>query len=181
MLYLENDKSTLHGGYSLFLSGDELEEVRPLFERFPHTSSPFYLEFAVNRLDDICDVLCDYELTSSKKELLKRILATKQVPLSINLNPSLPKFKLNPHEYQKEAVKYGIEHPRFLLGDEMGLGKTGTMIFLSEILKAHYNFKHALIVCGINGAKFNWHQIEIPKFSNEKSHIIGGRDRKSVV
>lgn len=55
------------------------------------------------------------------------------------------------------------------------LGKTGTSIFLSEILKSMYGFKHVLIVCGVNGAKFNWHQVEIPKFSYEKSHIIGGR------
>lgn len=49
------------------------------------------------------------------------------------------------------------------------------MIFLSEILKALYGFKHVLVICGVNGAKFNWHQIEIPKFSYEKSHIVGGR------
>lgn len=55
------------------------------------------------------------------------------------------------------------------------LGKTGTSIFLAEILKAIYGFKHVLVICGVNGAKFNWHQVEVPKFSYEKSHIIGGR------
>lgn len=58
------------------------------------------------------------------------------------------------------------------------LGKTGATIYLSEILKAYYGFKHALIVCGINGAKYNWHMIEVPKFSYESSHIIGGRINK---
>ena len=46
MLYLANDKSTQHNGYGLFLSGDELDEVRPLFEGFQHSSSPFYMEFS---------------------------------------------------------------------------------------------------------------------------------------
>jgi len=175
MLHLENDKSTTHNGYSLFLSGDELDEVRPLFDGFPHVSSPFHLEFAVTRLADVCDILSDYDLMAASGQLNKRITQLKPATMELVDNPVLPKFKLAPHLYQKDAVKYGIEHPRFLLGDEMGLGKTGTMIFLAEILKAHYQFKHVLIVCGINGAKYNWHQVEIPKFSHEHSHIVGGR------
>lgn len=175
MLYLTNDKSTQHNGYSLFLSGDELDEVRPLFEGFQHSSSPFYMEFSTTRLADVCDVLCEYDVMSEDKMLQKRIDKVRPAKLELVANPKLPTFKLGPHEYQKDAIKYGIDHPRFLLGDEMGLGKTGTMIFLSEILKAYYGFKHVLIVCGINGAKYNWHQIEIPKFSYEKSHIVGGR------
>lgn len=175
MLLLSNDKSTTTNGYSYFLSGDELEEVRPLFAEVPHQSSPFSLEFSVNRLADICDILSDYDITSERSDIRKRIEQNKPKKMIPVANPVLPKFKLQPHDYQKEAVKYGLAHPRFLLGDEMGLGKSGTTVFLAEILKAYYGFKHTLIVCGINGAKFNWHLIEIPKFSYETSHIIGGR------
>lgn len=175
MLYLTNDKSAVRGGYGLFLSGEELDEVRDLFKNLPHDSSPFSLEFSPTKFADVCDVLCDYEVTSERPDIRKKIATHKPKIMEVLPNPVLPKFKLNPHQYQLDAIKYGIEHPRFLLGDEMGLGKTGTMIFLSEILKAHYGFKHTLIVCGINGAKFNWHQIEVPKFSYEKSHIIGGK------
>lgn len=179
MLNLENGNSTVNQGYSLFLSGANLSEVKPLFASMPHNDHDDTLEFSTLKFQDICDILVDYELTSSNAQLRKRIAQNKPMIRHLISNPVLPKFKLAPHDYQKEALKYALEHPRFLLGDEMGLGKSGTMIFLAEILKAYYGFKHTLIVCGINGAKFNWHMIEIPKFSYESSHIIGGRVNKN--
>ena len=175
MLKIDSRKSTSNNGYSIFLSGEELDEVRDLFTDMPHVSSPFYLEFSPLKFDDVCDVLCDYELTSDRADIRKKITQHK-VPIMVpNPSPVYPKFKLQPHKHQVEAVKYGLAHPRFLLGDVMGLGKTGSTIYIAEILKAVYGFKHALIICGVNGAKFNRHQIEIPKFSYEKSHSIGGR------
>ena len=175
MLYLSNDASTIHNGYGLFLTGDELAEVRDLFSDVPCQSSPFSLEFSVTQFDDVIDILTDYEVSSESKLLQKKLDTRKPPIMQLVENPVMPKFKLKPHNYQLEAIKYGITKERFLLGDEMGLGKSGTMVFLAEILKAHYEFKHTLIVCGVNGAKHNWHQVEIPKFSYESSHIIGSR------
>lgn len=175
MLYLSNDASTIHNGYGLFLTGDELAEVRDLFSDVPCQSSPFSLEFSVTQFDDVIDILTDYEVSSESKLLQKKLDTRKPPIMHLVENPVMPKFKLKPHDYQLEAIKYGITKERFLLGDEMGLGKSGTMVFLAEILKAHYGYKHTLIVCGVNGAKHNWHQVEIPKFSYESSHIIGSR------
>lgn len=175
MLHLTNKKNDVGGGYSLILQGDELQEVAQLFEHVPHIKGDGFIEFPNNKLSNICDTLSDYELSSEIKTLAKRINECKPPLLQLQEDVKLPVFKLQPHTYQAEAVKYGIAKKKFLLADDMGLGKTGAMIYFAEILKAFYGFKHALVVCGINGAKFNWHQIEVPKFSYESSHIIGSR------
>lgn len=80
------------------------------------------------------------------------------------------KFKTEPLPHQVEGFEYGSNNRRFLLGDEQGLGKTKQSIDIAVSRK--HNFKHCLVVCGVNGLKWNWKN-EINKHSHEKSRILG--------
>lgn len=83
-------------------------------------------------------------------------------------------FKTQPYKHQLEGIEYGLNHDKFLLGDEQGLGKTMQVINIACIKKKLYNYKHCLIVCGVNGLKWNWKN-EIEKHSDESGYILGTR------
>lgn len=83
-------------------------------------------------------------------------------------------FKVKPYQHQLDAVNYGLNHNGWLLLDDQGLGKTGSMIYLAETLKRYENLEHCLIICGVNGLKFNWAS-EVGKFSDLSWHILGQR------
>lgn len=103
----------------------------------------------------------------------------------VELNPSLDfslddyKFKTDCYKHQIEGFKYGMMHERWLLGDDQGLGKTKQVIDIAMAKKQFFNFSHCLIVCGVNGLKWNW-QNEIAKHSNETGYILGQRVRKKT-
>lgn len=86
-------------------------------------------------------------------------------------------MKTKPYSHQVDGLKYGIEHNKFLLGDEQGLGKTRSLIELACHNKINRGYKHCLIICGVNGLKWNWLS-EIGIHSNEEAHILGTRPRK---
>lgn len=92
--------------------------------------------------------------------------------------PSNFRFKTNPFDHQVEGFEYGLLHDRFLLGDEQGLGKTKQVIDIAVAKKLERNYKHCLIICGVNGLKWNW-QAEIAVHSDESSHILGTRIKGS--
>lgn len=81
-------------------------------------------------------------------------------------------FKTKPFEHQIEGFEYGLKYDRFLLGDEQGLGKTKQVIDIAVAKKITKKYKHCLIICGVNGLKWNW-QAEIGVHSNESSWILG--------
>lgn len=87
-------------------------------------------------------------------------------------------FKTEPYEHQIEGFNFGLQNDRWLLGDEMGLGKTKQVIDIAVAKKLMYGYKHCLIVCGVNGLKWNWFN-EIHTHSNEKPFILGQRTRKN--
>ena len=83
-------------------------------------------------------------------------------------------YKLKPFKHQEEAIKYGLEHDKWLLLDSPGLGKTSSMIHLAEELKYQRGLKHCLIICGIASLRANWEK-EIAKHSNLDYITIGKR------
>lgn len=91
-------------------------------------------------------------------------------------------FKTTPFEHQIKGFEYGLKYERFLLGDEQGLGKTKQVIDIAVAKKALHGYKHCLIVCGVNGLKWNW-QSEIRVHSNEDSYILGTRvkSKKTII
>ncbi len=102
----------------------------------------------------------------------------KQTEKKIFKTPKGFEFKTKPFQHQKEGFKYGLNHNRFLLGDEQGLGKTKQVIDIALAKKISHNYKHCLIICGVNGLKYNW-QSEIEIHSNEKGYILGTRYNKN--
>lgn len=101
----------------------------------------------------------------------------EKVQEKTNLIPDNYEFKTKPYSYQLDGIKYGLEHDTWLLGDDQGLGKTLQIINIAAINKAK-GAKHCLIICGINGLKYNWEQ-EIALHSNEKSWILGTRYKRN--
>lgn len=102
----------------------------------------------------------------------------RKIGEAINYIPKDYKFKISPFKHQIEGVEYGLKYDRFLLGDEQGLGKTMQVINIACIKKQQRNYKHCLIICGVNGLKWNW-KSEIEKHSNENAYILGTRyDKK---
>ena len=79
-------------------------------------------------------------------------------------------FKTKPFDHQMECFEFAMNHRKFLLGDEQGLGKTKQSIDIAVARKNQ--FKHCLIVCCVNGLKWNWHK-EVGIHSNEQAHILG--------
>lgn len=86
-------------------------------------------------------------------------------------------FTTKPYKHQMEGVIYGLEHESFLLGDDQGLGKTKEIIDIAMCRKQTDGLKHCLIICGINGNKYNWAD-EVKIHSREDSWILGTRFTK---
>ena len=84
------------------------------------------------------------------------------------------KFKTEPYEHQIVGFNFGLNNDRWLLGDEMGLGKTKQVIDIAVAKKLQKGYKHCLIICGVNGLKWNWKN-EVAVHSDEEGYILGQR------
>lgn len=100
-----------------------------------------------------------------------------ETPQSHAQLPSGFVFTTKPYKHQMEGVIYGLEHESFLLGDDQGLGKTKEIIDIAMCRKQTAGLKHCLIICGINGNKYNWAD-EVKIHSREDSWILGTRFTK---
>lgn len=87
-------------------------------------------------------------------------------------------FVTQPYKHQIEGINYGLSHTHWVLGDEMGLGKTKTVIDLAICDKIIHDYKHCLIICGVNGLKWNWYY-EVLKHSKEQAWILGQRTKNN--
>lgn len=92
--------------------------------------------------------------------------------------PSDYKFNVEPFDYQKEGIEYGLNCSKFILGDTQGIGKTMQSLHIAAIKKELYLHKHCLIICCVNGLKVNWMR-EIEMHTYLTSHIIGSRFKKN--
>lgn len=86
-------------------------------------------------------------------------------------------YKTEPFSHQVDGVKFGLSKDRWFLGDEQGLGKSKQAIDIAVTLKKRNNYKHCLIVCGVNSLKWNWYN-EVHTHSNEQAHVLGMRTNK---
>lgn len=156
------------GEYGLFISSpyDEtvLGAVRTLSPRFYHGTEKIW-EVPVSKLADFVNQLSNYEIQIIGD---LSVLAEKKVP-DIDFD-----FKTKPFDHQIDGFNYGLTHNKWLLGDSMGLGKTWQVINIAIAKKQVNGYKHCLIVCGVNGLKWNWVE-EIHKHSDEEAYILGQR------
>lgn len=87
-------------------------------------------------------------------------------------------FKTKPFDYQLDGIEYGRHNNRWLLADGMGVGKSLQAIYIAQINKEKYNWKHCLIVCGVNSLKYNWYN-EVNKHTDYSAYILGTRYKRS--
>ena len=81
-------------------------------------------------------------------------------------------FKIKPFKHQLEGIEYGLTHDKWLLADQMGLGKSMQTICIANIRQV----KHCLIICCVNGLKWNWLN-EVYKHSNDEGYILGKKGK----
>lgn len=90
---------------------------------------------------------------------------------------SLPKgfeFKTEPYAHQVDMLLFGLEKKSFLLGDDQGCGKTKQVIDFFRLLKMQGLAKRCLVICCVNGNKYNWEE-EVATHSDCKAWILGTR------
>lgn len=161
----------VNGFESLFISFPYDQELVDLMReqpsRFWHKESKEW-EVPANRLPSLLP------LFGNRHIVIEGMAKGKQKTISL---PDGFTFKTEPYSYQREGVEYGLNKPFFILGDEQGLGKTKQVIDLAIARRMRKPFAHALIICGVNGLKWNW-RAEIAKHSNETGYVLGTRYRK---
>lgn len=128
-----------------------------------YEASPSDLDYLIRRCNEMN---IEYEISNSS---INEEIAEESIKQF--------KYKTKPYKHQEDCIKFGMDIDRFILGDEMGLGKTKEIIDLAVLKKYSLNYKHCLIICCVNGLKWNWED-EIKIHSDEKSHILGNRKNK---
>lgn len=123
-------------------------------------------EIPVNKISGLVKQFTDYEIT------IKGKLSELNPKETIINYPDNFKFKTKAFEHQLQGINYGLSHNKWLLADEQGCGKSKQVIDIAIIKKLSLNYKHCLIVCGVNTLKWNWVN-EIHTHSNEGAWILG--------
>lgn len=82
-------------------------------------------------------------------------------------------LRVEPYEYQREGILFGLERHRLLIGDEPGLGKTLQSIGIVDTASAY----PCLVICP-SSLKINW-QREFEKFTDKKALVLDNATRTS--
>ena len=164
-----------NGDYSLFVTFDFDMRVVNVIREFP--SKYWYAdekkwELPFNKLGELISKIdwTDFNITGQYVSTEK-----KKAEMPKNF-----KFKTNPYEHQIVGFNFGLNNDRWLLGDEMGLGKTKQVIDIAVAKKMMNNYKHCLIICGVNGLKWNWRN-EVAVHSDESAYILGQRINRGKI
>ena len=159
--------------YSMFVSFEYnqkvVDTIRSLPTRYWEPSTKEW-EIPLKKLQYLLDNLSsfDFEITGKYVSFEK---PKAEIPNDFS-------FKTTPYEHQIEGFNYGLQCDKWLLGDEMGLGKTKQVIDIAVAKKLAKGYEHCLIICGVNGLKWNWYN-EVLTHSNEQPFILGQRRRKN--
>lgn len=165
----------LNGDLSLFLSApydNRIVEICRSFTSKSWNAETKEWELPFNRLGRVVDALQDFEfeITGTYTDLSK---PKAEIPANFE-------FKTTPFAHQVDGFNYGLNNDRWLLGDEQGLGKTKQVIDIAIAKKLQRGYKHCLIICGVNGLKWNWVN-EVHTHSNEDAYILGQRTKAGKV
>ena len=159
--------------YSMFISFEYnqriVDTIRSLPTRYWEPSTKEW-EIPLKKLQYLLDTLSDFDF-----EITGKYVSFEKPKAEIPNNFS---FKTTPYEHQIEGFNYGLQCDKWLLGDEMGLGKTKQVIDIAVAKKLAKGYEHCLIICGVNGLKWNWYN-EVLTHSNEQPFILGQRRRKN--
>lgn len=94
-----------------------------------------------------------------------------------NKIPADYNFLRKPFSHQLDAIEFALNNPKFLLADEQGLGKTKSCIDSETIRVQQGGEGKCLILCGINGSKWNWER-EVKNNSYLTACVLGSRINK---
>ena len=163
----------LAGDNSLFISfpfdSRLVDTVRSFPIKFWHGMVKEW-ELPFNKLGEFINKVQDYEVEINAEQYISLEAKKAEMPKGFE-------FKTKPFEHQIDGFNYGLTHDRWLLADEQGLGKTKQVIDIAVAKKLQHDCKHCLIICGVNGLKYNWMN-EIQTHSNETGYILGTRKNK---
>ena len=163
-----------NGDYSLFVSFEYDSKIVDIIKSFPtrvYNTVDKTWELPFNKLGEVVDELSDYEIVITGKYIN---LEEKEIEIPDNFN-----FKTKPFEHQIDGFKFGLSHNKWLLGDEQGLGKTKQIIDIA-VAKKLTGVKHCLVICCVNGLKWNWAN-EVRTHSNEDAWILGQRTKNNKI
>lgn len=146
-----------------------VEFIKSLSTRVYHPDTKTW-EIPETLISKLCNELSEFDIEITGEMVKKKATNT-------NILPKGFEFKTQPFNHQLEGVMFGLGMPTFILGDEQGLGKTKQGIDLALARRQSDKIKRCLIICGVNGNKYNWEE-EVAVHSNEKSWILGSRFRK---
>lgn len=161
----------VESAFSVYITFDYdqriVDTIKALPQRFYNADKKEW-EAPLPALKTVVDTLpmFDFDITGPYINL------TEETPVAEI--PANFKFKTTPFKHQIEGFEYGLANNRWLLGDEQGLGKTKQVIDIAVAKKLQKGYKHCLIICGVNGLKWNWLN-EIATHSNEEGYILGQR------
>lgn len=179
MITIELNKANrCNGEYSLYLkfnyNPDIVNKIRDLPIRYWH---PEFKEWEIpfKYFSKLKDIFKGYQLNILNYGEIKKLEVLNQK--QCNYIPDNYKFKINAFKHQIEGINFGLKNDKFVLSDEQGLGKTMQAINIACIKKETKHYRHCLIICGVNGLKWNW-KAEIEKHSNEEGYILGTRLKK---
>lgn len=154
--------------YSMFLSFPYNEEMLDKVRAFPQRAwlkETKQWELPLDKLGKLLQTFPEQEFDITGKYI--DLSPKAEIPTGFE-------FKTKPFQHQIDGFNYGLANDKWFLGDEQGLGKTKQVIDIAVAKKLQYGYKHCLIVCGVNGLKYNW-QNEIKTHSNEEGWILGSR------
>ena len=171
------ESKKVNGDWSLYVTFPYDEKIVNTIRDFPQRfwdKEKKQWEVAFKYLPTMLSKLEDYDFDITGKYVS---LDKKEVDV-----PNGFKFKTSPFNHQIDGFKFGLNNDRWLLGDEQGLGKTKQVIDIAVAKKIQKGYKHCLIICGVNGLKWNWVN-EIHTHSNEGAWILGQRTKlnKTVI
>ena len=170
MINIRIDKANkVNGDWALYVSfpydNQIVETIRSFSSRFWNKDTKEW-ELPFKYFADVIDKLSAYEF-----DINGPYIPTEKKKTEI---PAGFEFKTEPFQHQIDGFNYGLENDRWLLGDEQGLGKTKQVIDIAVAKKLAKGYKHCLIICGVNGLKWNWVN-EVKTHSNEDAYILGQR------
>ena len=166
-----------NGDHSMFITFDYDQKIVDVIREFPSRAwdkEKKEWEVPFTKLGEFITKLSDYDFDITGE------FVTLEKPKAVT--PPGFKFKTTPFQHQVDGFNYGLQYDRWLLGDEQGLGKTKQVIDIAVAKKLQKGYKHCLIICGVNGLKWNWLN-EIHTHSDENGWILGQRykNRKLII
>ena len=114
---------------------------------------------------------------------------TTSIPdIDVSMIPFYVKEGAKPYAHQIDFMKYAIDRQQrgyrsgFILADDQGLAKTCETMNLAIYNKKQHKYKHCLVICCINNAKYNWRQDIIDHSRGaEVPYILGTRFKRDKV